>query len=182
MKKLLFIAVVAMFMACTHVPECSSPEVVNIAIEGYKEEIRFELAYKKFYKDNFDELENTDGGKLTMQMLALFGAMEGKSMADLQKQLQAEKKQGEKEIRRIVEGKSDYSSKYAKYVVYADSLVNSAAFGLSTIRTTAIEPELQKCNCAAELVSSGATKFKTRTVKYSAQFTDDGTLFVEYEY
>ena len=54
----------------------------------------------------------------------------------------------------------------------------SVAFHFESIRPTRKDDNIKKCNCEADLYSNND---KIRTLKYSAQFTEDGKIYIVYD-
>ncbi len=177
----ILIAIFAIMSSCTNYPKCGQEDAIKLALEVCIKEVKYELAYKKFYKEEIDKIENSYLGQQSMEMLALFSMMSGGGSQDIKKSIEKTKKEAEREIRNIIEGESYKKDKYLKYVRHADSLVNISNIELINIRTTKIDKELKKCDCKADFVITGAIENEGVTINYTAQFTDDDTLFVEVE-
>lgn len=69
----------------------------------------------------------------------------------------------------------DQNEKYAKAIAYVDGRMEKVEMGLSGIRTEGKDDEIRKCNCSGELSVNG----KSGPVKYTAQYTEDGQIYVE---
>lgn len=180
MKRIpILLAFTVILTSCENYPKCGDADVVNLALEVCIKEVRFELAYNKFYEEEIDKFENSYIGQQTMEMLELFSMMSGGSGQDIQNNIEKTKKEAESIIRKIIEGESYSDKKYLKYVNYADSLVNLSNIQLINIRTTNINKELQKCKCKADFVISGSLENENVTITYTAQYTDDNVLYVE---
>jgi len=63
-----------------------------------------------------------------------------------------------------------------KVVDYVDRQVSELDLGLSGIRTNDTNDKARKCKCTGELTSS---KGKGTDIDYTAQYTDDGQIYVE---
>jgi len=59
-----------------------------------------------------------------------------------------------------------------------DMRIADLMFTLSGTRMDRMEEKIQKCTCSGELTLDGLNRV-TRTVRYSAQYTDDGRVYVQ---
>lgn len=178
MKRMtVLIAIVAIMSSCTNYPKCSQEDTVKLALGICIKEIKYELAYNSFYKEEIDALENSYAG----QQLVFLSTMLSGGSENVSRKIEETKEEAQREIRNIIEGESFKKDKYLKYVRFADSLVGLSNIQLTNIRTTDLNKELKKCNCKADFVITGAIEYDGSTLNYTAQLTDDGSLFVEVE-
>lgn len=69
----------------------------------------------------------------------------------------------------------DQNEKYARAIAYVDERMAKVEMGLSGIRTEGKDDEIRKCNCSGELSVNG----KSGPVEYTAQYTEDGQIYIE---
>ncbi len=181
MKKLILLTLVIFTLySCSYYPECNDEDVIEITLDFCINEIKYELAYNKFYKEEFEKFEDP----LNLEILSFLSMMDGGGSQDFKKALDEARKDAEKELRKIIEGNStaEEEEKYSRFISYADSMVANTKIELINIRTTLLDKELSKCDCRADLIFQGIINNENITIEYTAYYTDDGFLLVEVDF
>jgi len=70
----------------------------------------------------------------------------------------------------------DSDERIQSLLAAVDEQVATLEFSVSGIRTSSADDEVKKCECGAEL---SGTPGNSITVEYTAQYTEDGQLYVE---
>ena len=171
MKKIIFIIMTMLiFTSCSHV-SCDSKDVQETALRLFETEIKVQLAYGEFYEEIIYPVENTYGGTL----LQLYAYAAGDTSFDIEKA----KKEAILSFRKLAKGKTvEDAEKYQPYILYADSIMNLGKISLEIIMTTANNPELKKCECAATLVFDPKIDIEDMNVSYEVQEASDGEVYV----
>jgi len=157
-------------------PKCSDPTVKNTIFQIFKNEMGSQF----FMEVAMAALPKNPNSNSQTKHVPITNAQAFKSIG-------TEEAQTTNMMGLIVLGSTTQEEFRAKYKNDAristllnsmDMRISDLMFTLSGTRMDKLEEKIQKCTCSGELTLDGVNRV-TRTVRYSAQYTDDGRVYVQ---
>ncbi len=150
-KHTLFVLFILFFHSCSNTPSCNQYDVEELIINAIKKEVKKELE-NNYYNEHYDSYDTY-----------LYAKDNGL------------------DISKFVTEKENEIKKQSK--IYAEKqLKENITFRLEGVRLLKIQEKIKKCHCTSDIIITNkiTNKEKHIDIEYTAQYTEDGDIYVEY--